>query len=234
MHAVRRHLVQMQAQRVGLPLWPVDLPWPCSNEDYECLMRGMCQRAVAESATHMAFGDLYLRDIREYRERQLQATGLTPLFPVWHLPTRQLAQEMIQAGVRAKLTCIDQTKLDRSFAGREFDGTLLTELPPEVDACGENGEFHTFVYDSPVFTSPIAIEVGETVERDGFVFADVLSGPEIANADPGLCGSCRNARTLASDRGSVFYRCMLSDRDARFARYPRLPVVECHGYLETR
>jgi uncharacterized protein (TIGR00290 family) len=173
MHAVRRTLAEAQAERAGLPLWAVDLPWPCSNQDYECLMSDACQRAVNEGATHIAFGDLYLQDIREYRERQLQGTGLKPLFPLWDLPTRELAQQMIQAGLRAKITCVDPNKLDRSFAGREFDAAFLADLPAEIDACGENGEFHTFVYDAPVFTSQIPVETGEVVERDGFVFVDV-------------------------------------------------------------
>ena len=174
MHAVRRQLAEEQAQRVGLPLWQVPLPWPCSNADYECLMGGVCERAVSNGATHMAFGDLFLEDVRQYREKQLNGSGLTPLFPVWGIPTRALAQQMSASGVRAKVTCVDPKKLDRSFAGREFDAKFLADLPAEVDACGENGEFHTFVYDSPDFSHPIPIQSGEVVERDGFVFADLL------------------------------------------------------------
>lgn len=175
MHAVRRSLVEAQAERMGLPLWPVELPWPCSNQDYECLMKGMCEQALDAGATHIAFGDLFLQDIREYRERQLSGSGLTPIFPVWALPTRKLAEDMIRAGIRAKVTCVDPTKLDRSFAGRDFDKTFLKDLPESVDPCGENGEFHTFVYDAPVFRSAIPVETGEIVEQDGFVFADVLA-----------------------------------------------------------
>jgi uncharacterized protein (TIGR00290 family) len=174
MHAVRRELVDIQAARAGLPVWAIDLPWPCSNAVYEDLMGGVCRRAVQAGVTAIAFGDLFLQDIREYRERQMEATGLQPLFPVWQIPTRELAWEMIRAGVRAKVTCVDPAKLDRSFAGREFDAELLNSLPDRVDPCGENGEFHTFVYDAPVFSSAIKVEVGEIVERDGFVFADVL------------------------------------------------------------
>lgn len=174
MHAVRRTLVQQQAQRTGVPLWQLPLPWPCSNADYECLMRGVCERAVREGATHIAFGDLFLEDVREYRERQLQGSGLTPLFPLWGLPTRPLAEQMIACGVRAKVTCVDPKKLDRCFAGREFDRKFLADLPADVDSCGENGEFHTFVYDAPVFTSAISVQGGEILSRDGFVFADVL------------------------------------------------------------
>ncbi len=138
-------------------------------------MAGICRRAVENGVTAIAFGDLFLQDIREYRERQMEAAGLKPLFPQWQLPTRELAWEMIRAGVRAKVTCVDPANLDRSFAGREFDAEFLSSLPPQCDPCGENGEFHTFVYDSPLFPTPVAVEVGEIVERDGFVFADVFA-----------------------------------------------------------
>ena len=174
MHAVRRALVDTQASRTGIPQWSVDLPWPCSNSQYEERMRGVCQRALAEGITAIAFGDLFLQDIRDYRERQLQGTGLEPLFPVWEIPTTKLARDMIAAGVKAKITCVDPAQVDRTFAGRDFDQALLDSLPHGVDPCGENGEFHTFVYDAPVFSRPIAISMGEIVERDGFVFADVL------------------------------------------------------------
>jgi uncharacterized protein (TIGR00290 family) len=174
MHAVRRTLVDAQAARTGIPQWSVDLPWPCSNAEYEERMRGVCQRAIAEGITALAFGDLFLQDIRDYRERQLQGTGLEPLFPVWEIPTAKLARDMIAAGVKAKITCVDPAQVDRTFAGRDFDQTLLDSLPPGVDPCGENGEFHTFVYDAPVFSRPIDVRMGEIVERDGFVFADVL------------------------------------------------------------
>ena len=176
MHAVRRALVDAQAARTGIPQWSVDLPWPCSNAEYEERMRGVCQRAIAEGITAVAFGDLFLQDIRDYRERQLQGTGLEPLFPVWEIPTAQLARDMIAAGVKAKITCVDPAQVDRAFAGRDYDQTLLDSLPPGVDPCGENGEFHTFVYDAPVFSCPIEVRMGEIVERDGFVFADVLPG----------------------------------------------------------
>ncbi len=181
MHAVRRSLVQAQAERVGLPLWPVELPWPCSNAQYEEIMRTVYRRAVAEGIVAVAFGDLFLEDIRAYRERQLEGTGLEPLFPLWRIPTDQLAREMIAAGVKAKITCVDPTKLDKSFAGRDFDLALIESLPGQIDPCGENGEFHTFVHDAPVFDRPIDVQTGEVVERDGFVFADVL-GSDIRNA----------------------------------------------------
>lgn len=174
MHAVRRALVEAQAERTGLPLWAVDLPWPCSNQEYEERMRAVCQRATAEGITAIAFGDLFLQDIRDYRVRQLQGSGLEPLFPVWQIPTDQLGHDMIAAGVKAKITCIDPSKLARSFAGRDYDLRLLQALPLQIDPCGENGEFHTFVCDAPVFSRPIGVRMGEVVERDGFVFADVI------------------------------------------------------------
>jgi uncharacterized protein (TIGR00290 family) len=174
MHAVRRELVELQAQRTGLPLWAVDLPYPCSNQEYEDRMRVVCQRAVAEGFAAVAFGDLFLQDIRDYRIRQLQGTGLEPLFPVWGIPTGELARNMVTAGVKAKVTCVDPSKLARSYAGRDFDANFLVDLPPVIDPCGENGEFHTFVHDAPPFSRPIAVRSGEVVVRDGFVFADVL------------------------------------------------------------
>jgi uncharacterized protein (TIGR00290 family) len=174
MHAVRRALVTIQAERVDLPLWSVELPWPCSNAEYEDRMRVVIQRATAEGITAMAFGDLFLQDIRDYRIRQLQGTGIEPLFPVWLIPTGDLASEMIAAGMKAKVTCVDPSKLAKSFAGRDFDRSFLDALPPEIDPCGENGEFHTFVYNAPVFSRPIEVQNGEVVERDGFVFADVV------------------------------------------------------------
>ena len=230
MHAVRRMLAEQQAQRTGLPLWQIPLPWPCSNADYECLMRGMCERAVSEGATHVAFGDLFLEDIREYREKQLHGSGLTPLFPLWRLPTRFLAEQMIACGVRAKVTCVDPKKLDQCFAGREFDMKFLADLPTGVDSCGENGEFHTFVYDAPVFNSAIPVKSGEIVTRDGFVFADVLPREPEQPVEAGLCGTCQNARIVRSDRGSVFHRCLLAHKGGHFANYPRLPVVRCVGW----
>ena len=174
MHAVRRELVECQADRTGLPLWPVDLPWPCSNETYEKLMSKVCSRALDAQVNAIAFGDLFLRDIRDYRERQLSGTGLEPLFPLWDIPTRQLADEMIAGGLKAKLTCVDPSKLDRSFAGRDFGYDLIRDLPAAVDPCGENGEFHTFVTAGPMFARPIEVAAGEVVVRDGFVFADLL------------------------------------------------------------
>jgi uncharacterized protein (TIGR00290 family) len=174
MHAVRRALVESQGERARLPLWAVELPWPCSNSEYEDRMRVVCQRATAEGITAMAFGDLFLQDIRDYRVRQLQGTGIEPLFPVWGIPTRELSLDMIAAGMKAKITCVDPSKLAKSFAGLDYDETFLEALPHGIDPCGENGEFHTFVHDAPVFSCPIEVRSGEVVERDGFVFADVL------------------------------------------------------------
>jgi uncharacterized protein (TIGR00290 family) len=174
MHAVRRELVKMQAERAGLPLWEAELPWPCTNAQYEEIMAGVCRRAVAEGIEQVAFGDLYLRDVRAYRERQLEGTGLEPIFPVWEIPTRELAAQMLAAGVRAKVTCVDPAQLAEEYAGREFDAEMVHGLPEGMDCCGENGEFHTFVYASPVFREPLAVSVGEIVRRDGFVFADML------------------------------------------------------------
>jgi uncharacterized protein (TIGR00290 family) len=173
MHAVRRELLELQAESLGLPLWTVPLPWPCSNEQYETRMTALCQRATAEAVQTMAFGDLFLTDIRAYREKQLAGTGLEPVFPVWQIPTASLARTMIASGLRAKITCVDPRVLPAEFAGRDFDSQFLADLPPQIDPCGENGEFHSFVYDAPGFRRPIPVSVGEIVERDGFVFADL-------------------------------------------------------------
>jgi len=172
MHGTRRSVLEAQAEAVGLPLWVVPLPWPCSNEIYETRMREVCRRAVDEGIAGVAFGDLFLRDIRTYRETQLKPTGLEPLFPLWEQPTAALAREMIAAGLRAKLTCVDTKQLSPSFAGREFDAALLSDLPHEADPCGERGEFHTCVYAGPMFKAPVALEAGEMVTRDGFAYAD--------------------------------------------------------------
>ena len=175
MHAVRRELVERQAAAVELPLWAVPLPWPCSNEEYERLMAEACAKAVGEGVEGVAFGDLFLEDVRAYREKQLKGTGLEPVFPLWGMPTRELAREMIAAGTRAKLTCVDTDKLDRSFVGREFDEALLSDLPEGVDPCGERGEFHSFVYAGPMLNAALPVTVGEIVVRNQFVFADLTA-----------------------------------------------------------
>ncbi len=174
MHAVRRDLVERQAAAAELPLWSIPLPWPCSNEQYESLMAQACAKAVAEGIEAVAFGDLFLEDVRAYREKQLKDTGLQPVFPVWGMPTDALAREMIASGTRAKLTCVDTEKLDRSFVGREFDKSLLATLPDGIDPCGERGEFHSFVYAGPMLNAVIPISVGATVVRDQFIFADLV------------------------------------------------------------
>jgi uncharacterized protein (TIGR00290 family) len=179
MHAVRRELVKAQARAAGLPLWPVALPSPCDNAAYEARMGQALAEARRRGVTHLAFGDLFLEDIRAYRERQLAGTGITPLFPLWGpaADTPALARAMLAAGLRAVLTCVDPRQLAGAFVGREFDAALLAEFPPTVDPCGERGEFHTFCYAAPVFAAPIRVRAGECVVRDGFHFLDLLPAP---------------------------------------------------------
>ena len=174
MHGVRASLLDRQIAALGLPSLKVMLPSPCSNEIYEARFGAACEELKRQGIRHIVFGDLYLEDIRAYRERQLAALGMTPIFPLWRRPTAALAREMIASGLVAHLVCIDPRRLAREFAGRRFDAQLLDQLPPDVDPCGENGEFHTVVTAGPMFGSPIPARLGEVVERDGFVFADVL------------------------------------------------------------
>ncbi len=174
MHAVRESLLEMQAVAAGLPLVKVPIPSPCSNEVYEQAMSEAMARARDEGVSHVIFGDLFLADVRAYRERQLAKCGMAPVFPLWGRDTRELAEDMLAGGLSAYLTCVDPRKLDRSFAGRRFDQDLLAALPRAVDPCGENGEFHTFACAGPMFRAEIPITPGEIVERDGFVFADLL------------------------------------------------------------
>ena len=173
MHAVRLELLKLQAEAVGLPLETLSIPYPCSNLQYESVMKEFVGRSRERRIRCMAFGDLFLQDIRAYREANLKDTGITPLFPLWEIPTHRLAREMIAEGLRAYITCIDPKKLPACFAGREFGPSFLDELPESVDPCGEYGEFHTFAVDGPMFKKPIEVQVGEVVERDGFVFADL-------------------------------------------------------------
>jgi uncharacterized protein (TIGR00290 family) len=174
MHAVRTELLLAQADALGLPLWEVHIPSPCPNDVYEQKMAEAVAAAVAQGFTHVAFGDLFLEDVRRYREEKLAGSGLAPLFPLFGADTTRLARDMIASGLGARLTCVNPRILDRSFAGREFDGALLADLPPSVDPCGERGEFHSFAYRGPMFSAPIPIETGIIVERDGFVFADLV------------------------------------------------------------
>ena len=177
MHAVRRELLEYQARAAGLPLRIVPLPDPCSNDDYEARMRTAAAEAVADGFTHVAFGDLFLADVRCYRQALLAGSGLTPLFPLWQAPTLRLARDMIAAGLRARVACVDTRILDVAFAGREYDATLLAALPPGVDPCGENGEFHTCVYGGPMFSSRLSIETGEMVLRGPFAWRDFVLAP---------------------------------------------------------
>lgn len=178
MHAVREELLDRQAAALGLPCHKVRIPWPCPNERYEQEMARALDEARARGVTRVVFGDLYLADVRAYREEKLAGTGIAPVFPLWGRDTAGLARQMLEGGLRATLTCVDPRRLDRGLAGRPFDARLLAELPAGVDPCGENGEFHTFVHAGPSFAAPLSVEVGEVVEREGFVFADVLpAGP---------------------------------------------------------
>lgn len=173
MHGVRTQVLRAQAEAAGLPLMTVPIPSPCSNEIYEERMRAVIEQAVTLGFTHVAFGDLFLEDVRRYREQRLTGTRLQPLFPLWGRPTGRLAREMIAGGLEARLTCVDPRVLSANFAARHFDTELLVDLPAEVDPCGERGEFHTCVLSGPMFSKRIDVSLGETVERDGFVFADL-------------------------------------------------------------
>jgi uncharacterized protein (TIGR00290 family) len=188
MHAVRVELLQAQAAALGLPLWMVPIPSPCPNEAYEQAMRTAVDRAVRDGFSHVAFADLFLQDIRRYREEKLAGSGLTPLFPLFDSDTAALARTMVAAGLRARITCVDPRQLDRRFAGREFDAALLGELPASVDPCGERGEFHTFAYDGPMFSRPVPVVPGITVERDGFVFTDLSTAEDAATFAQGYGG----------------------------------------------
>ena len=183
MHAVRVELLRQQAQAVGLPLHLIEIPYPCSNEQYAAAMTAFVGRAQDEKVNCMAFGDLYLQDVRRYREERMQGTGIEPVFPLWEKPTRPLLQEMLASGLRARLTCVDPRVLPAEFAGCELTAVLLARMPDNIDPCGENGEFHTFVFDGPMVAQPLDIEMGEVVERDGFVFADCWLRGAPAEAD---------------------------------------------------
>ncbi len=177
MHAVRVALLQAQAQALNLPLYLIEIPHPCSDMQYAAVMADFINLARAEDVQCMAFGDLYLQDIRRYREERLQGTGMEAVFPLWELPTKALLQDMLSAGLRAMLTCVDPRVLPATFAGQELTLKLLEQFPDGIDPCGENGEFHTFAFDGPMFAQPLAITMGEVVERDGYIFADCWITP---------------------------------------------------------
>lgn len=181
MHAVRESLLEQQVTAVGLPLVKVPLPWPCPNQVYEQEMEKAMRQARAEGTTHVVFGDLFLEDVRRYREEKLATCNMTPLFPIWGQDTGKLAREMIEAGLQAYLTCVDSKRLNASFAGRLFDARLLRDLPSGIDPCGENGEFHTFAVAGSMFHSSVLVKHGQVVERDGFFFADFLPERKVWN-----------------------------------------------------
>ncbi len=174
MHAVRRTLLEAQGAALNLPVRIVDLPWPCPNGAYELAVERVVGEAIEQGVTHMAFGDLFLTDIRRYRESLLAGSAIKPVFPLWQKPTGKLAEEMLDGGVEAYLTCIDPKVLSPTFVGRRYDRALLNDLPRDIDPCGENGEFHTFVTDGPGFSQSIPVRMGDKLERDGFWYADLL------------------------------------------------------------
>src|SRR5438105_2786292 len=182
MHGTREALLAAQLEAARLPAISVRIPFPCPNEIYEREMMAALEAAKRAGVSHVVFGDLFLADIRAYRESRLAAIGIRPVFPLWHLPTDTLARDMIDGGLEAYLVCIDRKKLPASFAGRKFDRALLASLPPGIDPCGENGEFHTFVTAGPMLAHPIRVAVGETVEREGFAFADLMPDAKSATS----------------------------------------------------
>jgi uncharacterized protein (TIGR00290 family) len=176
MHAVRIELLQQQAESVGLPIHIINIPHPCSNEQYEAVMGKFIKKVKQKKIKFMAFGDIFLEDVRQYRENKLAGTGIEPLFPLWGIPTDQLSQEMVNKGLRAQITCVDPKVLSPEFVGFEYSSSFLERIPKNVDPCGERGEFHTFAFDGPIFNKKIIFTVGEVVHRDGFVFVDLLPG----------------------------------------------------------
>jgi uncharacterized protein (TIGR00290 family) len=175
MHAVRVELIRQQAENAGLPIHIIPIPHPCSNSEYEAIMGEFIKQTQQQHIEYMAFGDIFLEDVREYREQKLAGTGITPIFPLWGMPTRELAREMVHSGLRAQITCVDPQYLSPEFVGREYSISFLEEISNTIDPCGEHGEFHSFVFDGPMFKKPLHIAVGDIVHRDGFVFADVFA-----------------------------------------------------------
>ena len=174
MHAVRTELIRLQAESAGLPLELIPIPDPCSDSEYRAIMGRFIEQVKERKINCIAFGDLYLEDIRRYREESLAGTGITPLFPLWEMETARLSRDMVAGGLRAVITCVDPRHLPADFAGRQYDSEFLAQIPESVDPCGENGEFHSFAYDGPMFAEKVHIRVGETVTRDGFVFTDLM------------------------------------------------------------
>jgi uncharacterized protein (TIGR00290 family) len=181
-HFVRESVLDLQAQAIGLPLWKIEVDWPCPNVMYQAALQDIADRAFREGISHMAFGDLFLADIRTYREEVVRAAGLEPIFPLWGRETSDLATRMLRAGVEATVTCVDRTQLDSSFAGAAFDATFLDQLPQSVDPCGENGEFHTVVCHGPGFVRPVPLRVGDIVEDGSFVVVDAQSATGVQGA----------------------------------------------------
>ena len=176
MHAVRTELIIQQAERTGIPLHLIPIPDPCSDAAYKTIMESFIEEVKSEGIDSIAFGDLFLEDVRRYREDNLAGTGITPIFPLWKIPTDELSHQMINSGLRAVITCIDPKQLPGDFSGHEYNSTFLEKIPDTVDPCGEKGEFHSFAYDGPMFKGKVNICIGETITRDGFVFTDVLPG----------------------------------------------------------
>ncbi len=189
MHGVRVELLQQQANSVGLPLHIIEIPYPCSDSEYAAAMTQFVASARNDNIECFAFGDLFLDDVRQYREERLASTGITPIFPLWNIPTQPLSREMVYAGLRAVVTCVDPKQISKKFSGREYNDSFLDDIPKGIDPCGEYGEFHSFAFDGPMFQNPIEVTVGETVHRDGFVFTDLL--PFTPNTSPSS-DACRN------------------------------------------
>lgn len=227
MHGVRRTLLDAQAERLGLPLHVADLPWPCSNDIYEERMAAALGEAREDGVEAMVFGDLFLEDVRRYRETSLADTGITPVFPLWKRPTGEVARTLLDLGFRAVITCVDLAQAPREIVGRWFDGALLADLPGSVDPCGENGEFHTVVVSGPGFARAIDVNVGEIVERDGFSFADVvpecdssrLAGTGLMEADiPATVQAAHGEAVLAGEP-------MYSDPDSGFSVFTAVALA---------
>jgi uncharacterized protein (TIGR00290 family) len=221
MHGVREELLDAQANALRLPCYKVSIPSPCPNEVYERAMGEVLGKTREQGVTHVVFGDLFLEDLRAYRESKLAAVGMKAVFPLWGRETASLARTMIEVGIRATVTCIDPKRLDRSFAGRPLDADFLRDLPAGVDPCGENGEFHTFAHGGPMFARRIPVQTGEVVERDGFVFADVLPLP----FPESLCHTCAAPPKYVRTATSTFVLCPLLPK-----KYPPQPVRTCPLY----